>query len=436
MTAEGPPSAPALHHDPSQPRVVITGVGIVSPLGRSLGAAWEAIASGRSGVRAISRFDTSRFQTRIAGEVADADRPDPRFSPAYWEQLDRRSRFAMSAALSAVQGAGLSFTAQNRAWVATVMATERPEDERLLEDARLLDDDPPRARELLSRLARPHAPAERVAAMLGVAGPTLQLENGGAGGLAAIIQAASLIRRGEALVAVAGGAEAPLTPLNLAAFEGAGLLSRRNDDPARAARPLDTSRDGFVLAEGAAVFTLESLDVATARGARILAELEGDGMTFSPGTSGEPAMDAVQVGAAIQQALATSGRIQSEVDLVALHASGSVEDDLTEATGLKRIFGANARHHLYTPALKSHVGHLLGASGPLTLAIVLEAMHRQLIPWTRNLEEEDPAIDLDANPGGPKSDALRVAMVNACGRGHSATLAICHPEAMRPFPRP
>jgi 3-oxoacyl-[acyl-carrier-protein] synthase II len=209
-------------------------------------------------------------------------------------------------------------------------------------------------------------------------------------------------------------------------------LSTRNDDPAGASRPLDATRDGFVLAEGAAVVTLEALEVARARGARILAEIEGEAMTFSAGQDGTPGFDAVQIGAALQRALLTSGRIQSEVDLVALHAAGTKEGDREEASGVKRIFGAATRHHMYTPALKSHTGHLLGASGPMSLAILLEAMHRQVIPWTRNLATEDPAIDLDANPKGLRADTLRVAMVNATGWAHNATLAICHPEAMRP----
>ena len=425
-------SQPREPDDAPRRRVVITGIGLVSPLGRTTGAAWEAMAESRSGIREITRFDITSYRTRIAGEVPDADTRDGRFKDAFWERLDRRSRFAVSAALSAVQGAGLSFNDQNKAWVATVMASERPEEDWLLEGARLLDRDPAEARRVLAQHARPHAPADRVAALFGVTGPTMQIENRSAGGLAAIIEAADMIRRGDALVAIAGGAEAPITPLTLAAFEGTGALSTRNDDPAGASRPLDATRDGFVLAEGAAVVTLEALEVATARGARILAEVEGEAMTFSAGADGEPGFDAVQIGASIQRALLLSGRIQSEVDLIALHAAGTPEGDRTEAAGVKRIFGAAARHHMYTPALKSHTGHMLGASGPMALALVLEGMHRQAIPWTRNVTEEDPSIDLDGNFKGVRSDTLRVAMVNATGWAHNATLAICHPEAMRP----
>ncbi len=262
----------------------------------------------------------------------------------------------------------------------------------------------------------------------------LQLENRSAGGLNAIAEAAEMIRRGDALIALAGGAEAPITPLTLAAFQGTGALSTRNDDPGAASRPLDTARDGFVLAEGAAVVVLEALEVAVARGATILGEIEGYGATFSPGEGGEPGFDSAQIGQAIQLALVHSGRIQSEVDLLMLHAAGGGAGDIREAVGVRRVFGASTRHHMYTPAPKSHLGHALGASGPLALALTLEAMHRQQIPGTRNLDEEDPEVDLDANPGAPRDDAVLVAMVNATGWAHNACIALCAPRAMREIP--
>jgi 3-oxoacyl-[acyl-carrier-protein] synthase II len=343
----------------------------------------------------------------------------------------------VSAALSAVQGAGLSFTPQNRGQVAVVTASERPEEDRLLAGARaLVAGDVAGAAEILAEQARPHAPADRIASLLGVSGPVLQVENRSAGGLNAIIEAASMIRRGDALVAIAGGAEAPITPLTLAAFQGTGALSTRNDDPAGSSRPLDTARDGFVLGEGAAIVVLEAIEVAEARGANILAEIEGHGMTFSPGAGGTPSMDAEQIGQSLQLALVSSGRIQAEVDVIALHAAGSVEGDRTEATGVRRIFGGSTRHHLYSPALKGHTGHLLGASGPLTLAVMLEAMHRGQIPPTLNLVEEDPEVDLDGNAKGIRDDHVLVCLVNATGWAHNATIALANPRAMRPFEAP
>ncbi len=423
--------------DAPRRRVVITGVGVVCSLGRTTGDLWQAIEDGRSGVGPITRFDASGFQTRIAAEVPDADQRDERFDQQYWDQLDPISRFSVSAALSAVQGAGLTFSPQNRGQVAVVIASERPSEDLTLEGARLLAaGDIDAAAKLLAADARPHAPADRVASLLGVTGPVLQIENGSPGGLNAIIEAAAMIRRGDALVAISGGAEAPITPLTLAAFQGTGGLSTNNDDPAGSSRPLDTARDGFVLGEGAALVTLEALEVAEARGVKILAEIEGEGMTFSPGSGGTPSMDEQQIGQAIQLALVTSGRIRSEIDVLALHAAGSIEGDRIEAVGVKRVFGAATRHHMYTPALKGHTGHLLGASGPLTLAVLLEAMHRNKIPSTLNLLEEDLEVDLDANPSGVRDDNVLVCIVNATGWAHNAALVLAHPKAMRPFVPP
>ncbi len=418
-----------------RPRVVITGAGVVCALGRTPAAVWDAVEAGRSGVGPLTRFDASGFATRIAAEVPDADAPDRRFDDAYWNRLDLRSRFAVSATLDAMRRAGLALTPENRAQVAVVMASERPDEPSLQAGAALLaDGDLVGAAATLAETARAHAPAERVAALVGATGPAIQVANGGAGGLDAIIEAAALIRSGEALVAIAGGAEAPLTPLTFAAYQGAGLLSTRNDDPEAASRPLDAARDGVVLGEGAAVIVLELLEVAVARGATILAEIEGEGRSFSAGAGGEPGLDATAIGHAIQRTLISSGRIQAAVDVLALHADGGVASDRAEALGVRRVFGAATRHHMYTPALKSYTGHLLGASGPLSVVIMLEALRRQLIPGTRNLVAEDPEVDLDANPRGVRADNVRVVGVNAIGRAHAASLLLAHPLAMRALP--
>jgi len=414
---------------------VITGAGAICSLGRTPAAIWEAIAAGASGVGPITRFDASPFRTRIASEIAGADVTDRRFTDAYWAGLDRRSRFAAIAALDALRAAGLTLTPQNRGQTAVAMASYHPPDEGALEGARrLLAGDVAGARDALAPAALGAAPAARIAALLGSTGPALELGGVGAGGLEAIIEAAALIRRGDALVALAGGTEAPITPLTLAAYEGAGLLSARNDDPASASRPLDADRDGIVIGEGAAVVVLELIEVAVARGARILAEIEGEGLSISPGRSGEPATGAAEIGQALQQALVLSGRIQAEVDVIALDAAGTVEGDRAEALGVRRVFGAATRHHMYTPAPKSFTGHLLGASGPLSVVIMLEALARQAIPPTRNLEREDPEVDLDANPRGVREDTVLVAGVNATGGAHHASLLLAHPRAMRRLP--
>ncbi len=425
--------------DPDAPnrRVVITGVGVVCPLGRSSGELWQAIEEGRSGVGPLTRFDAQAFQTRIAAQVPDAGERDRRFDEHYWRTLDLRNRFAVSAALSAVQGAGLSFSPQNRGQVAIVIGSEGAGDGSEAEvSARVSGGDLLSAIELLAGRPRSETPAATVASMLGVSGAVLQVGNGAAGGMMAIIEAARMIRHGDALVAVAGGSEAPLTPLSLATFEASGQLAPNNGDPATVSQPLDQGRSGFVLGEGAAMITLEALEVAEARNVKILAELEGEGASFSPGQSGRPALDEQQIGHAIQLALATSGRIRAEIDVVALDASGSVEADRLEAVGVKRVFGAATRHHMYTPALKGHTGELLAASGPLSVVMLLEAMHRGRIPQTLNLLTEDPEIDLDGNPLGVRSDNALVCIANSTGVGHNASVVLAHPRVMRPFEPP
>jgi 3-oxoacyl-[acyl-carrier-protein] synthase II len=393
---------------------------------------WDAIAAGRSGVGPITRFDASGFECRIAAEVPDADTPDERLDKDYWDALDRRSRFAVSAGLSALQHSGLSISRDNSGRIAVVMASERPEEDVLLAGVpALAAGNIAEAAAVLAAHVRPHAPADRIAALLGITGPTIQIENRSAGGLVAIIEAADIIRRGDAHAAIAGGAEAPITPITLAAFQGAGALSTRNDDPQGASRPLDTGRDGFVLGEGAAVVVLESLELARSRGATILAEVEGEGITFSGSEGGHPTADPVQVGSALQRALTISGRIQSEIDMIALHAAGTVAGDIAEATGVRRIFGSSARHHLYTPAPKSMTGHLLAASGPLSVVIMLGALSHQQIPGTINITEEDDDCDLDANPKGTRDEIVRVVIVNATGWAHNAALLLTHPDAMR-----
>ncbi len=414
-------------------RVVITGAGVVCPIGSSVAEMWESVERGESGVTYISRFDTSGFLTQIAAEVPDADEPNPRFDEDYWVPLDRRSRFAIRAAIEATEAADLPLSSANSGRTAVVMASERPEEDTLLVGAEeffggLIES----AAQVLAPHARPHAPSERVASLLGISGPVLQLENRSAGGLNAIIEAAVLIANGEADTAIAGGAEAPITPLTLAAFQGTGALSERNRDPARASRPFDMERDGFVLGEGAALVVLESLEGARARGARILAEVEGWGRTFSPGSGGAPAMDAEAIADGLSLALSSARRDHGEVDVLMLHAAGSLEGDRLEARGVIRAFGATARSQLFSPATKSLTGHLLAASGPLNVVMLLEAFARQRIPGTINLTRQDPECDLDANPSGTREGRAHIGIVNTTGWAHNAALLLAGPEAMRP----
>ena len=390
-------------------RVVITGCGVVCSLGRSPLEVWEAIENNRSGVKLISRFDTTKYKTKIAAGVDEIETLGERFNQKYWDSLDKTAQFVISAGLSAFEDASLSFTPENSGEVAIVIASQW--------------------RERNTKFP----PAETLAGLLGITGNVLQISPHSAGGIVAISEAAEMIRRGDALVALAGGVENPITPEVLSFYEERTDLSENNDSPANASRPLDLNRDGFVLAEGSAIVVLEDLEVAQVRGANILAELEGNSYTFSPGMSGIPKIAISQIARSIKSAVEKSGRIRSEIDVVYMNASGSVEEDALEAKGVKSVFGSATRHHMYTPALKGHTGNMFSASGPLGVIVLTEAMQRGKIPSTLNLIDDDPDIDLDANKSSVKDDIISVCIVNAIGGPHNATLVISHPRVMRNY---
>ena len=405
------------------PRVVITGIGVITPLGRSLGAIWSALENNESGVRNISRFDASGFESKVAGEIQESDRVDNRFRPDYFQSLRSSSRYTASAALSAIQAAGLSLTPENSGQIACVIAsTESP------------DVITPTDEEQIENTDTSH-PSQNVAAFLGITGPVIPLDGRYLSGLEAIIEASEMIRRKDAYVAIAGGTDAQIDAATFTASEDRKeLTTQGNSNPALASRPLDKDRNGKVLSEGSVVFVLEALEVAVTRGAKILAEIEGKSLTFSAGSNGKPTIDPVYIGRSIQGALLSSGRIQSEIDVLMLDACGSQEGDLAEARAVHRVFGGSVRHHMYTPAVKSHIGDMGAAAAPFALALTIEAMSRQQIPSTRNIENEASDIDLDANTKGFRSDALRVAMINSVSKSNNSTMTICDPTAMREIP--
>ena len=405
------------------PRVVITGIGVITPLGRSLGTIWSALENNESGVRNITRFDSSRLQSNVAGEIQESDLVDSRFRLDYFQSLRTGSRYSASAALTAVQAAGLSLTPENSGQIACVIASAESQDIAFFTE------------EKGTEIADINHPGQNVAAFLGITGPVIPLDGRYVSGLEAIIEASEIIRRKDAYVAIAGGTDAQINLATFAECERRKELTTQNSiNPDLASRPLDRDRNGKVLSEGSVVFVLEALEVAVTRGARILAEIEGKSLTFSAGSNGKSNTDPVHIGRSIQGALLSSGRIQSEIDVLMLDACGSQEGDLAEARAVHRVFGSSVRHHMYTPALKSHVGDMGAAAAPFALALTIEAMGRQQIPSTRNIENEASDIDLDANTKGFRSDALRVAMINSVSASNNSTMTICDPTAMREIP--
>ena len=405
------------------PRVVITGIGVITPLGRSLGAIWSALENHESGVRNITRFDSSGLESSVAGEIQESDLADSRFRSDYFQSLRTGSRYSASAALTAVQAAGLSLTPENSGQIACVIASAESQEITFF------------TKEKGAEIANTSHPGQNVAAFLGITGPVMPLDGRYVSGLEAIIEASEIIRRKDAYVAIAGGTDAQINLSTFAECESRKeLTTQSSTNPDLASRPLDRDRNGKVLSEGSVVFVLEALEVAVTRGAKILAEIEGKSLTFSAGSNGKSNTDPVHIGRSIQGALLSSGRIQSEIDVLMLDACGSQEGDLAEARAVHRVFGSSVRHHMYTPALKSHVGDMGAAAAPFALALTIEAMGRQQIPSTRNIENEASDIDLDANTKGFRSDALRVAMINSVSTSNNSTMTICDPTAMREIP--
>lgn len=381
-------------------RVCITGVGAVSPFGRTAEALWEGLASGRSAIAPITSFDASSLACRIAGEVRDyAPRDD--MDPDAAAALDRRALFAADAAIQALVQSAVPITSETVTQIGVALGSEMP-------DASV-------------------ATAALVARVASAAGPVMHVSAGAAGGLMAIGEAAEWIRREECAIAVAGGAEAPVTPEGLAHFDGLGMLSRNNDDPGGAVRPYDAQRDGFALSEGAAMVVLEDEDVAVRRGAHILAYIDGYGATFNRAPVVTPQANELDTGRAMQKALIKWDlTLQGEIDVIFGSAGGGALDAV-EGKAIRRVWGPNT-DKLWVTAIKGALGHTLGASGAMNLIAAIFSLQAGLIPPCVNLTEQDP----DCGQLEVVTNAVRrlhgtKAMVNAFGLGHAASIIISRP---------
>jgi 3-oxoacyl-[acyl-carrier-protein] synthase II len=378
-------------------RVCVTGVGAVSPFGRDANALWAGLCAGKSAVAPITAFEPGDG-CRIAAEVRDyAPRED--LDPEAAAAMDRRSLFAADAAIQALIEGAVPITAESVTQIGVAVGSE-------FADARVTT-------------------AAHVARTISAGGPVAQITNGAVGGLTAIGEAAEWIRREECAIAVAGGAEAPVMPEALRHFDS--MLTHRNDDPAAAARPYDAARDGFALAEGAAMVVLESEELATRRGANILAYVDGYGTTFNRAPVAHAAPNAIDVGRAMQAALMKWGlTLQGEIDVIFGSANGGLIDAI-EGQAIGRIWGPN-KDKVWTTAIAGTLGHALGASGALRFVAAIFCLQAGLIPPTANLEEQDPDC------GGLEvvtDDVRRLhgskALVNAFGIGHNASVVVSRP---------
>ncbi|MBM2809264.1 MAG: 3-oxoacyl-[acyl-carrier-protein] synthase 2 [Chloroflexi bacterium] len=403
-------------------RVVVTGMGVITPLGNDVASFWEALCAGQSGVGPITAFDASRFASRIAAEVRDFA-PPPEIEPRDVKQMDRFALFGLSAALQAFRQSALAESGfdPNRAGV--VIGSSHGGEVSLLREASALEQpgghgvSPWAVPRMLANMA-----SAQVAIHFGLHGPSFTLGSACATGAQAIGEAASVIRRGDADVMLCGGAEACITTLTIAGDDASGALSRRNDAPEEASRPFDVGRDGFVLGEGAGVLVIEELGHARRRDATILAELVGYGATTDAVHVTRPDPSGQHAARAMSLAFAQAAMSPSDVDVVFAHATSTQAGDRAEARALAVALGDIA---LTTPvtAIKSSLGHLLGAAGAVQAIAAIMALRTGVVPPTRNLEVRDLACPLNIVTGHAPSLSLRCVLTNAFGfGGHNVSL--------------
>lgn len=409
---------------PDSQRVVVTGIGLVTPVGNDVPSTWDALLAGRSGVGIITQFDHSAFKTHIAAAVKDFD-PLRFLDKATARRMDRFLHFAAAAASEALADASFAMDQADPRRVGVVVGSGIGGIHILLEQQQTMLDKGPRR---VSPFAVPglmlNSAAAHISILLGARGPNLALATACATGSHAVGEAAEIIRRNQADVMIAGGSEAAIVPMAMAGFENMGALSSRNNEPHRASRPFDAGRDGFVMGEGAGVLLLERLDRAVARGVRIYGEVVGYGRTADAYHITAPAEDGNGAAECMEMALASAGLPPEAVDYINAHGTSTPLNDAGETRAIKMAFGDHA-YRLAVSSTKSMTGHLMGAAGAVEAAICLLALRDQVLPPTINYETPDPLCDLDYVPNQARQTTVNVAMSNSFGfGGHNGTVIL------------
>lgn len=403
-------------------RVVVTGIGMVSPVGLDVSTTWQALISGKSGVGYITQFDTESYETKIAAEVKNFD-PGLYLERKDYRRLDRFVQFAIAASMQAVEQANLTIGTTNAEDIGVVIGVGVGGLSTLENQHRvLIDRGPDRVNPFLIPMMLADMAAGQVAIVLGAKGPNFCVTSSCASSSDAIGQAFNIIRRGTAQAMIAGGTEATITPLGIAGFNAARALSTKNSEPLKASRPFDAERDGFVMGEGAAILVMESLHFAVKRGAPILAEVVGYGATddayhvTQPAEGGEGGVRAMRI------ALEEAGLEPREIDYVNAHGTSTLINDRSETIAIKEAFGSEA-YRVPISSTKSMIGHLLGAAGAIEAAICILAIQNGVIPPTINLHNPDPDCDLDYVPNVSRQMEVNTTLSNVFGfGGHNSTL--------------
>jgi 3-oxoacyl-[acyl-carrier-protein] synthase II len=405
-------------------RVVITGLGAVTPLGNSAEALWKACVAGCSGVGRITAFDPSEYTTQIAAEVKDFD-PTQYMEKKDARRMDRFVHFAIAAARMALNDAGLEITPDNAERVGTYIGSGIGGLAIIEEQhSTLIEKGPSRISPFLIPGIICGMGAGMVAIMAGAKGPSSCVTTACAVGNNNIGDAYAVIQRGDADAMITGGAEAGITPLGIAGFCAARTMSTRNDDPERASRPFERDRDGFLMGEGSGVLILESLEHALARGARIYGELTGYGATTDAYHITSPAPEHEGAARSMRMALKQAGLEPYQVSYINAHGTSTELNDKNETAAIKNVFGDHA-YKMPVSSTKSMTGHLIGAAGAVEAVICALAIRDGIVPPTINYENPDPSCDLDYVPNQARKMDVDVVMSNAFGfGGHNATLVM------------
>ncbi|NYT59748.1 beta-ketoacyl-ACP synthase II [Alcaligenaceae bacterium] len=395
-------------------RVVITGLGIISPVGNDIGSAWDNIVNGRSGIGRITRFDPSGFNAQIAGEVKDFDITQY-MSAKEAKQMDTFIHYGVAAGVQAWRDSGLEASEENADRIGTIIGSGIGGLPRIEEtQVEYLERGPRRISPFFVPASLINLISGQLSIMLGLKGPSYAVVSACTTGLHSIGDAARLIEYGDADVMVAGGAESTVSPLGVGGFAAMRALSTRNDDPTTASRPWDRDRDGFVLGEGAGALVLEEYEHARKRGARIYGEFSGYGMSSDAHHITSPDRDGPRRG--IANALRNGGFNPEQIDYVNAHGTSTPLGDKNESEALKLAFGDHA-YKLVVNSTKSMTGHLLGAAGGIEAVFTTLAVYKQISPPTINIFNQDPECDLDYCANEARDMKIDVALSNSFGFG-------------------
>lgn len=398
------------------PRVVVTGIGAISPIGNTVAAMWEKLKTGSSGIAHITSFDPSALVTQFAGEVKNFD-PRQYFDGKEARRLERFVHFAVVAAREAISDAGLKIEEQISHKIAVIIGSGIGGALTLIEQAKILETKGVRrVSPFFIPMVLVDTAAGQVAIENGIKGPNMAIVSACATGGNAIGEAAEMIKRGDVDVAVTGGTEACLHPVVFAGFNQMGALSTRNESPETACRPFDATRDGFVLGEGAGILVLENEEHARARGAKIYGEVIGYGTSADASHVAAPAPEGEGIGRSMQWALERAHIASKDVDYINAHGTGTKANDAVETTAIKNIFGEDA-YNIPVSSTKSMIGHLLGGAGAVESIICLKALEEEILPPTINYSTPDASCDLDYVPNTARQKEIHTAMSNSIGLG-------------------